>query len=94
MVGWLIGFTEGERLGLLALLGTSMTAVASISAAWLANRVRKENSAQHDTSHALLSTLAFKIDDHGDKLERVHTDLQHITARVDHAHDRIDRGFQ
>jgi hypothetical protein len=38
--------------------------------------------------------LAFKIDDHGHKLERVHTDLQHITARVDHAHDRIDRGFR
>jgi hypothetical protein len=94
MVGWLIGFTEGERLGLLALLGTSLTAIASICAAWLANRVRKENSAQHDTSHALLSTLAYKIDDHGHKLERVHTDLQHITARVDHAHDRIDRGFR
>lgn len=94
MVGWLIGLTEGERLGLLALLGTSLTAAASIAAAWLANRVRKENSAQHDTSHALLSTLAFKIDDHGQKLDRVHADLQHITARVDHAHDRIDRGFR
>lgn len=94
MVGWLIALTEGERLGLLALLGTSLTAVASICAAWLANRVRKENSAQHDTSHALLSTLAFKIDDHGQKLDRVHSDLQHITARVDHAHDRIDRGFR
>jgi hypothetical protein len=91
MVGWLIAFTEGERLGLLALLGTTLTAVASISAAWLANRVRKENSAQHDTSHALLSTLAVKIDDHGHKIDGMAGDLRHITARVDHAHERIDR---
>lgn len=94
-MGALIGFTEGERLGLLALLGTSLTAVASICAAWLANRVRKENTAQHDTSHALLSTLAYKIDDHGSKLDDLRDDLRHVAQRVDHAHERIDRnGFR
>ena len=91
MVGWLNAFTEAERVGFLALIGTALTASASITAAFLSHRVRKENTEQHDVSQQKLDQLSGKIDDHGYKIDGMAGDLRHITARVDHAHERIDR---
>lgn len=78
-----VALTEAERIGLLSLLGVGITASASIAAAWIANRVRRENRSQHGTSQELLSTLAGKVDEHGHKLDV-------IASRVDHAHARLD----
>lgn len=83
MTGVLFALTEGERIGLLALVGVCVSAGASILAAAVSHRVRRENTSQHGESQRLLVTLADKVDQHGHKLD-------HIAARVDHAHSRID----
>lgn len=90
-MGAVAAFTEAERVGVLALTGTALTATASIVAAWLSHRVRKENTQQHDVSQQKLDVLAYKIDDHGDKIDQLADDVRHVHQRVDHAHERIDR---
>jgi len=85
-----LAISEGVTLGLLGLLGICVTAGASVLAAWLAHRVRRENASQHDTSQQLLGTLADAIDDHGRKLDHVADRIETVASRVDHAHTRID----
>ncbi len=89
-MGTLIALTEGERLGLLGLLGICVTAAASVVGAVLSHRVRRENSDQHGESQRLLVTLADKVDEHGHKLDQVADRVEGVAARVDHAHSRID----
>ena len=89
-MGTLIALTEGERLGLLGLLGICVTAAASVVGAVLSHRVRRENSDQHGESQRLLVTLADKVDGHGRKLDQVAERVEGVAARVDHAHSRID----
>lgn len=67
----------------LVLIGTCVTAVASIVAAAIGIRVRRENSSQHGESREALHRLVGKVDEHGRKLDQ-------IAARVDHAHSRLD----
>ncbi len=86
----LLALTEGERLGLLGLLGICVTAAASVVGAFLSHRVRRENSDQHGESQRLLVTLADKVDEHGHKLDQVADRVEGVAARVDHAHSRID----
>ena len=50
----LIALTEGERIGLLGLVGVCITAAASISAVVIGQKVRRENSDQHGESQRLL----------------------------------------
>jgi len=74
----------------LGLIGVCVTALASVTAAWLAHRVRRENASQHGTSQQLLGTLADAIDEHGRKLDHVADRVETVASRVDHAHTRID----
>jgi hypothetical protein len=86
----LLALTEGERLGILGLVGICVTAGASVFGAFLSHRVRRENSDQHGESQRLLVNLADKVDDHGQKLDSVADRVESVAARVDHAHSRID----
>lgn len=90
MQGVLLALTEGERLGILGLVGVCITAAASISAVVIGQKVRRENSDQHGESQRLLVSLADKVDDHGQKLDQVADRVESVAARVDHAHSRID----
>jgi uncharacterized protein YlxW (UPF0749 family) len=90
MAGLLFALTEGERLGILGLVGICVTAGASVVGAVLSHRVRRENSDQHGESQRLLVTLADKVDGHGQKLDQVADRVESVAARVDHAHSRID----
>jgi hypothetical protein len=90
MQGLLIALTEGERIGLLGLVGVCITAAASISAVVIGQKVRRENSDQHGESQRLLVTLADKVDGHGQKLDTVADRVESVAARVDHAHSRLD----
>jgi uncharacterized protein YlxW (UPF0749 family) len=90
MQGLLIALTEGERIGVIGLIGVCITAAASISAVVIGQKVRRENSDQHGESQRLLVTLADKVDDHGQKLDQVADRVESVAARVDHAHSRID----
>jgi hypothetical protein len=89
-MGLYFALTEAERIGFLSFAGVIVTAGASLTAAVLAHRVRKENADQHGTSQEKLGTLADKIDEHGAKVDDLKNDVQHIAKRVDHAHTRID----
>jgi len=88
--GLLIALTEGERIGLLGLIGVCITAAASITAVVIGQKVRRENSDQHGESQRLLVSLADKVDGHGQKLDCVADRVESVAARVDHAHSRID----
>jgi len=86
----IVALTEGERIGLLGLVGVCITAAASISAVVIGQKVRRENSDQHGESQRLLVNLADKVDGHGQKLDQVADRVESVAARVDHAHSRID----
>ncbi len=86
----IVALTEGERIGILGLVGVCITAAASISAVVIGQKVRRENSDQHGESQRLLVTLADKVDGHGQKLDQVADRVESVAARVDHAHSRID----
>jgi outer membrane murein-binding lipoprotein Lpp len=96
-MGALIAFTEGERLGLLALVGVCVTAAASVTAAVIAHRTKRENSDQHQGVHAQLSRVASSVETQSEKIDGLRDDIAavrdsaHLIAkRVDHAHERID----
>jgi peptidoglycan hydrolase CwlO-like protein len=86
----LIALTEGERIGLLGLVGVCITAAASISAVVIGQKVRRENSDQHGESQRLLSDLHSAVTGHGDKIDDLRDDVRTVARRVDHAHERID----
>ncbi len=86
----IVALTEGERIGILGLVGVCITAAASISAVVIGQKVRRENSDQHGESQRLLVSLADKVDDHGQKLDKVADRVESVAARVDHAHSRLD----
>jgi hypothetical protein len=96
-MGTLIALTEGERLGILGLVGVCVTAAASITGAWIAHRVKKENSTQHSEVHGQLSRLAFNVESQTGKIDNLREDIADVKGdvhtlakRVDHAHERID----
>ena len=86
----IVALTEGERIGVIGLIGVCITAAASISAVVIGQKVRRENSDQHGESQRLLVTLADKVDGHGQKLDTVADRVESVAARVDHAHSRLD----
>jgi hypothetical protein len=72
------------------ILVASIAAAASVTAAWISSRTRRENASQHGESQRLLVNLADKVDGHGQKLDQVADRVESVAARVDHAHSRID----
>ena len=86
----IVALTEGERIGILGLVGVCITAAASISAVVIGQKVRRENSDQHSESQRLLVSLADKVDEHGQKVDQVADRVESVAARVDHAHSRLD----
>ena len=86
----IVALTEGERIGVIGLIGVCITAAASISAVVIGQKVRRENSDQHGESQRLLVSLADKVDGHGQKLDTVADRVESVAARVDHAHSRLD----
>jgi peptidoglycan hydrolase CwlO-like protein len=97
MQGVLLALTEGERLGILGLVGVCVTAAASITGALIAHRVKRENSAQHGEVHGQLSRLASSVESQTGKIDNLREDIgdlkgdvHTLAKRVDHAHERID----
>ena len=72
------------------ILVAAIAAAASVTAAWISSRTRRENASQHGESQRLLVNLADKVDGHGQKLDQVADRVESVAARVDHAHSRID----
>jgi exonuclease VII large subunit len=72
------------------ILVAAIAAAASVAAAWISSRTRRENASQHGESQRLLVNLADKVDGHGQKLDQVADRVESVAARVDHAHSRID----
>ena len=93
----MLAISEGITLGLLGLLGVCITAAASITGAVIAQRVKRDNVAQHTQVGAHLSTLTstvesqtHKIDNLREDIADVKGDVHTLAKRVDHAHERID----
>lgn len=72
------------------ILVAAIAAAASVTAAWISSRTRRENASQHGESQRLLVNLADKVDGHGQKLDQVADRVESVAARVDHAHSRLD----
>ena len=96
-MGLLLALTEGERIGILGLVGVVITAAASITAALIAHRVKRENKDQHGEVHAQLTTLTSSVETQHHKVDSlrgdiadVKVDVHTLAKRVDHAHERID----
>ena len=86
----ILALTEGERIGVIGLIGVCITAAASISAVVIGQKVRRENSDQHGESQRLLVNLADKVDGHGRKVDQLGERIESVASRVDHAHSRLD----
>jgi peptidoglycan hydrolase CwlO-like protein len=72
------------------ILVAAIAATASIAAAWISSRTRRENASQHGESQRLLSDLHSAVTGHGDKIDDLRDDVRTVARRVDHAHERID----
>jgi uncharacterized protein YnzC (UPF0291/DUF896 family) len=68
----------------------TISAVASVIAARVANLTRQENTEQHAQSQQLLSDLRDEVKTTGKKIDVVATRLDGVVQRVDDAHHRID----
>jgi hypothetical protein len=71
-------------------LVAAIAAAASVSAAWISSRTRRENASQHGESQRLLVNLADKVDGHGRKVDQLGDRIESVASRVDHAHSRLD----
>jgi peptidoglycan hydrolase CwlO-like protein len=72
------------------ILVAAIAAAASVTAAWISSRTRRENASQHGESQRLLSDLHSAVTGHGDKIDDLRDDVRTVARRVDHAHERID----
>lgn len=72
------------------ILVAAIAATASVTAAWISSRTRRENASQHGESQRLLVNLADKVDGHGQKVDQLADRVESVASRVDHAHERID----
>jgi peptidoglycan hydrolase CwlO-like protein len=72
------------------ILVAAIAATASVTAAWISSRTRRENASQHGESQRLLSDLHSAVTGHGDKIDDLRDDVRTVARRVDHAHERID----
>ena len=81
-----IGMTEA---GLVAVIGATITATASIVAAWIAHQTRSENTTQHaenkQTMTSGLEDLAKSVGEVGGKVDSLHDRMDNLDGK----HDRL-----
>lgn len=92
MTGQLLAITEA---GAVAVVGATITATASIIAAWIAHRTRTENSTQHadnkQTMTSGLEDLAKSVGEVGGKVDTLHDRIDHLDGKHDTLAEKLHK---
>lgn len=87
-----IGMTEA---GMVAVIGATITATASVVAAWIAHQTRSENSTQHadnkQTMKSGLEDLAKSVGEVGGKVDSLHDRMDHLDGKHDQLSEKLHR---
>ena len=84
-----------SEAGLVAVIGATITATASIIAAWIAHQTRTENTTQHaenkETMKSGLEDLAKSVGEVGGKVDTLHDRIDHLDGKHDQLSEKLHR---
>jgi peptidoglycan hydrolase CwlO-like protein len=87
-----MGMTEA---GMVAVIGATITATASIVAAWIAHQTRSENTTQHaenkQTMTSGLEDLAKSVGEVGGKVDSLHDRMDNLDGKHDQLSEKLHR---
>jgi peptidoglycan hydrolase CwlO-like protein len=84
-----------SEAGIVAVVGATITATASIIAAWIAHKTRSENTNQHaenkQTMTSGLEDLARSVGEVGGKVDSLHDRIDHLDGKHDQLSEKLHR---
>jgi peptidoglycan hydrolase CwlO-like protein len=92
MTGQILAISEA---GVVAVVGATITATASVIAAVIAHRTRSENSTQHaenkETMKSGLEDLAKSVGEVGGKVDTLHDRITHLDGKHDTLAEKLHK---